>query len=192
MTRPSPVPRVAGVYAWYFDEVPTGIDASECHWSDGKALLYVGISPSAPPNNGGPPSRSQLNRRLRTHFGGNATGSTLRLTLGCLLSEELGIELRRVGRTGRYTFTNPGEQILDRWMDEHAFVAWFPCQRAWEVEDEILRSGLSLPLNLAGNPAAHHVEYLSTLRRSARARANELPLILDNGGLRGSRRDHRA
>ena len=35
--------------------------------------------------------------RIRYHFRGNAEGSTLRLTLGCLLIKPLGIELRRVG-----------------------------------------------------------------------------------------------
>jgi hypothetical protein len=188
MCRHSPVPRQPGVYAWYFDEVPGGINARGCHTLDGRTLLYVGISPSAPPTNGKGPSRSHLNRRLRTHFGGNASGSTLRLTLGCLLSERLGIELRRVGSGRRHTFTNPGEQLLDRWMDEHAFVAWLSCERPWEVEEQILGSGLSLPLNLAGNPQSHHVGYLSPLRRSARARADELAVLSDNGGPRLSRR----
>jgi len=50
---------------------------------------------------------------MRDHFTGNAEGSTLRLTLGCLLSETLNIKLRRVGRGKRHTFTNPGEIILD-------------------------------------------------------------------------------
>jgi hypothetical protein len=44
--------------------------------------------------------------------------------LGCLLEAQLGIQLRRVGSGHRYTFTNPGEQLLDRWMDQHAFVTW--------------------------------------------------------------------
>lgn len=184
MSKLSAVPRTPGVYAWYFDELPNGIDASACHTLEDKTLLYVGISPSAPPTNGKAPSRSHLNRRLRTHFGGNASGSTLRLTLGCLLNEQLGIQLRRVGSGGRYTFTNPGEQILDRWMDEHAYVAWLACERPWEVEKRILLSGISLPLNLAGNPQAHHVDYLSPLRRSSRTRANELEIIADNGGPR--------
>lgn len=49
-------------------------------------LLYVGISPKAPPSNGGAPSRSTLRKRLQTHYRGNAEGSTLRKTLGCLLA----------------------------------------------------------------------------------------------------------
>lgn len=188
MSRASPVPRQAGVYAWYFDKIPDKIDVSGCHTFGGKTLLYVGISPSAPPTNGKAPSRSHLNRRLRTHYGGNASGSTLRLTLGCLLADRLTIELRRVGSGQRYTFTNPGEQVLDRWMDAHAFIAVLPCERPWVIEADILQSGLPLPLNISGNPQTHYREFLTSLRCSARARANELKVISDAGGPRRSSR----
>ncbi|WP_374120389.1 GIY-YIG nuclease family protein [Mesorhizobium onobrychidis] len=55
------------------------------------------MSPKAPPLNGARPSSQNVRSRLRTHYSGNAAGSTLRRTLGCLLAAELGIELRRVG-----------------------------------------------------------------------------------------------
>ena len=48
-------------------------------------------------------------------YRGNAYGSTLRLTLGCLLADQLGIELRRVGSGTRLTFGD-GEQALSEWM----------------------------------------------------------------------------
>jgi hypothetical protein len=184
MTRGSPVPAKPGVYAWYFAEVPPGVDASGCHTHGDKSLLYIGISPSAPPSNGRAPSRSTIKRRLQTHFGGNASGSTLRLTLGCLLRHQLNIDLRRVGSTGRYTFTNPGEQQLDDWMAAYAFVTWHTCERPWEIEDAILRGGLPLPLNIADNPCLAHTGYLSPIRREARIRANQHPVIKDNGGPR--------
>jgi len=60
-------------------------------------LLYIGISPSSPPANGKEPSKQSLQHRLPYHYRGNAEGSTLRLTLGCLLANQLGIELRCVG-----------------------------------------------------------------------------------------------
>src|SRR5829696_5243468 len=120
LKRPSSVPPHPGVYAWYFKECPPVINTNGCHLTGGRTLLYVGISPKAPPTNGKPPSRSTLRQRLRTHYSGNAEGSTLRRTLGCLLGPRLGIQLRRVGSGTRYTFTNPGEQILDHWMAENA------------------------------------------------------------------------
>ncbi len=97
LTSPSPVPRVAGVYAWYFKTVPLRVPAGDALIVAGLTLLYLGISPRAPWSNGSGSSRQTLQSRLRYHMRGNAEGSTLRLTLGCLLADELGIELRRVG-----------------------------------------------------------------------------------------------
>jgi hypothetical protein len=98
-----PVPRSPGVYAWYFDVPPPLIDIKACHRIEGRALLYVGISPRAPSRNGLHPNRSTLRKRIQTHYGGNAEGSTLRRTLGCLLGSRLHIRLRRVGSLERLT-----------------------------------------------------------------------------------------
>ena len=182
LARPPAVPRSAGIYAWYFNEVPPLVDPRNCHRHDDKVLLYVGISPKAGPNNGRRPSRSTLRRRLRTHYAGNAAGSTLRLTLGCLLATDLGFRLRRVGSGRRYTFTNPGEQLLDRWMADHALVTWVEIDRPWEAEATVLSSGLRLPLNLAGNPTLDMG--LSEIRCAARRHADLLEIVVDNGGPR--------
>ena len=72
------------------------MDVSGCHHVDGFTLLYTGISPKQPPRNGRPARKGQLRQRIVTHYAGNAEGSTLRKTLGCLLAGELGIQLRRV------------------------------------------------------------------------------------------------
>jgi len=113
---------------------------------------------------------------------GSAAGFTLRLTLGCLLSEELGIHLRRVGSGGRYTFTNLGEQRLDAWMGYHAKVVWIDDERLWEREARMLARGLRLPLNIAGNSHAS-VAVLSALRREMRQAASLLPILSDSGGV---------
>lgn len=86
LSRPSPVPAASGVYGWWFRELPADIDTSGCAAKDGLILLYTGISPKKPPSNGKPPSSQQLRKRITTHYTGNAAGSTLRLTLGCLLA----------------------------------------------------------------------------------------------------------
>jgi hypothetical protein len=184
LCRPCPVPASPGVYAWYFDAPLPFIDASACHRIDGRALLYVGISPKAPSIKGARPSRSTLRQRIRTHYRGNAEGSTLRRTLGCLLSSQLSIQLRRVGSGGRYTFTNLGEQALDRWMDQHAFVTWVEAEVPWEIEKALLSSGLSLPLNVDGNTALEAAAMLSAIRLKARRLADELEIVSDNGGPR--------
>jgi hypothetical protein len=182
--RPSPTPSAPGIYAWYFRRVPPGVDASGCHTVDGLTLLYVGISPKEAPTNGRAPSRSTLRQRLRTHFSGNAEGSTLRKTLGCLLAAETGFPLRRVGSGTRQTFTNPGEQALDDWMDENALVTWLVTDSAWELERRILHSGLPLPLNLRDNPCQAHTSFLKSVRSNAAAGALQLPVVGDSGGPR--------
>jgi hypothetical protein len=183
-SRPCPVPPRPGVYAWYFDQQPPGVDIRGCHRIDERYLLYVGISPKAPSLNGRPPSRSTLRQRIRTHYFGNAEGSTLRRTVGCLLSSQLGIALRRVGSGTRYTFTNPGEQVLDRWMSQHAFVCWVETNAPWELETHVLASGLRLPLNVDGNPCQEVVTAVRTVRLRARQLADQLDVIADSGGPR--------
>ena len=189
LARPCPVPQSPGVYAWFFATVPPGVDAAGCHQVDGLTLLYVGISPKEPPTNGRAPSRSTLRHRLRTHYAGNAEGSTLRKTLGCLLGPDLGIALRRVGSGTRYTFTNPGEQALDAWMQENALVGWLETDRPWELERSILQSGLPLPLNVRDNPSVLHTSVITSIRRAAVRDADGLPIIADGGGPRRMTQD---
>jgi hypothetical protein len=169
-----PVPRVAGLYAWYFKEAPPSVPVSDCHMWNGMPLLYVGISPKKPPLNGAKPSRQKLWNRIRYHMRGNAYGSTLRLTLGCLLSETLGIELRRVGSGDRLTFAD-GEEKLSDWIRQHARVAWMPHTRPWEVEERLIRS-LSLPLNLQHNDHHPFHKRLTDVRKLCResARRNDI------------------
>jgi hypothetical protein len=91
------------------------------------------------------------------HYYGNAAGSTLRRTLGCLLSYQLGVRVRRVGSGGRYTFMNLGEQRLDDWMKQHAFVSRLETGTPWKLEIKLLSSGLRLPLNVDRNPCLEAV-----------------------------------
>src|SRR5262249_40208175 len=181
-SRPCPVPARPGVYAFYFNEPPPGVNSKESHRVDQYALLYVGIAPKAPPLNGRTRSKSHLKQRFRTHYCGNAAGSTLRRTLGCLLSDLLAIKLRRVGSGARYTFTNPGEQVLDRWMSEHAFVTWVETSAPWELEKHLLSSRLRLPLNIDDNPWQEAVAIVKAVRFSARQLADQLDIIVDSGG----------
>jgi hypothetical protein len=174
LTRPCPVPRQAGVYAWYFDAMPGPVSPVGAHQYGDWTLLYVGISPSKPPENGRQPSSQTLAHRIRYHYRGNAEGSTLRLTLGCLLSSELGIELRRVGSGTRMTF-GQGEATLSTWMADHARVTWLLDPTPWVLEHQLIQT-LALPLNLDQNRAHPFHPILSAMRRAAKARARELPI----------------
>jgi hypothetical protein len=158
-------PRAPGVYGWLFRSVPPGVPCEGCVTRDGFTLLYVGISP------GRNASSQNLRNRIRYHFRGNAEGSTLRLTLGCLLEPVLGTSLRRVGSGKRLTFGGEGEARLTEWMADNARVCWVQTVNARELEAELIRT-LALPLNLDQN-AHEFCAMLRRVRRDARIRARE-------------------
>ena len=161
LVRPSPVPAVAGVYGWQF-ELPPHPDL------DARRLLYVGIAPRYMANR---TSTQNLRKRVRYHYRGNAAGSTLRLTLGCLL----GLELRRVGSGKRMTFGKAGEAAFSQWMADNARVCWVEQDEPWTSESQLI-SQLDLPLNLDQNRHNAFHSRLKELRSQARQRARELPI----------------
>jgi hypothetical protein len=165
LTRPSPVPERPGVYGWYFRGIPDAIEASGCSEVNGLRLMYVGIAPRRATG-----SRATLRSRLVSHYRGNAEGSTLRLTLGCLL----GLQLRRVGGGTVMTF-GPAEVDLSEWMADNAFVAWIEDPKPWLVESNLI-ANFDLPLNLDQNAAHPAHASLSQLRQDARRRALMLPI----------------
>ena len=132
--------------------------------TDGKTLLYAGISPK------NETSTQSLKKRITTHFRGNAEGSTLRLSLGVLLCSQSNYPLRRVGSGKRKTFTHMGEQWLDNWMQQNAFVVWVNHEKPWEVEREII-NGISLPLNIQHNERHEFSNTLSAMRIEAKKAA---------------------
>lgn len=173
LTRPCPVPAEPGVYAWWIREVPPGLETAGCLTQDDLTLLYVGISPKRPPAQG-QPSRQNLRTRIRYHYRGNAEGSTLRLTLGCLLSQRLGICLYRVGSGKRMTFCD-GEQALSAWMAENAFVCWTVEPEPWITESELIAS-VKLPLNIDQNTMSPSLDAVRAVRREAKRIARCLPV----------------
>ncbi len=175
LDKECPLPKAPGVYAWYFDQLPPTVPGGSSHTFEGRYLLYVGISPKPPPKNGAAPSTQTVIKRLRYHYRGNAAGSTLRLTLGCLLDAEIGVELRRVGSGNRMTFGS-GESRLSEWMAEHTRVACVACVSPWDAEHYMI-DNYSLPLNLDQNTMHAFHSALSKLRREAKLRARNLSVM---------------
>lgn len=161
LVRSSPVPAAAGVYGWHFEQPPHPDLKAGC-------LLYVGVAPRYMANR---ISTQNLRKRVRYHYRGNAAGSTLRLTLGCLL----GLELRRVGSGKRMTFGKAGEATLSQWMADNARVCWIEQSEPWDLESQLI-SQLDLPLNLDQNRHNAFHSRLKELRAQARQRARELPI----------------
>ena len=171
--KQSPVPKKSGVYAWFFSEDLSMVPALDCVKINGLNLLYVGIAPRRPSKEG-KISKRNLHSRIRYHYKGNAYGSTLRLSLGCLLAEKLNIQLRRIGKSGkRMNFTIEGEALLSSWMEENAFVSWIQREAPWELEEKAITE-LPLPLNLKGN--RHHPFYsvLKNVRKEEKEKARNL------------------
>jgi hypothetical protein len=172
---PCPVPPAPGIYGWWFRRLPTQLNTGDCLTRSGLTLLYSGISPKRPPTNGRPPSKQKLRDRIRYHYRGNAEGSTLRKTLGILLSDALGIELRRVGSGKRMTF-GTGEARLSEWMAENALVSWLVDPEPWLLEEQFI-ADLDVPLNLEGNSRNRFHPELTSRRAQAIARARDLPVL---------------
>lgn len=162
------VPRLPGVYGWYFSGLDCLVPVAECHEVQGRRLLYVGIAPSRPS------SSATLRSRIRQHLKSNASGSTLRRTLGSLVAEGLGLQMRRVGKSERTHFA-AGEALLSEWMGEHARVCWTVVAEPWTVEGTVVTS-LDLPLNLEHNAGHGFRDELLRRRADQTGRARQLPV----------------
>ena len=145
----SPPPSSPGVYGWYFKSkgLPPHILVRRCvntrrrlqKWT----LLYVGIGANL------------KSRILGKHFGGTADSSSLRLSLGCLLAQKLGICLWKFHKKDegkfRYTFSDRGEGKLSMWMAKYARVAWVVSEDYDRLEQRVI-SEYRPPLNTEDNP----------------------------------------
>lgn len=128
LKKSCPVPQKPGLYAWYFKEIPPGVPIEDSVNWKGLTFLYLGISPRTSLSQG------NIRKRIRYHYRGNAYGSTLRLSLGCLLSKKLGIQLKKYG-SGKRKHFGEEEVILSQWMAENAYVTWMVFQKPWTIED---------------------------------------------------------
>src|SRR5262249_53907 len=133
-----------------------------------------------------PNSKQNLRKRIATHYRGNAAGSTLRRTLGVLLTRKSQYPLSRVGNGKRMTLTHLGEQYLDKWMDENAFVCWFEHREPWVIENHLLKS-ISCPLNIMDNDHHPFVPVLKKLRSKAIQLAKNSPIARELGQSRTAR-----
>jgi hypothetical protein len=91
------------------------------------------------------------------------------------LAAQLRIELRRVGSGARLTFDD-GEDALSAWLERNAFVTWVVNSEPWVLEKQIIQH-VSLPLNLDHNQYHRFAPRLVEVRRLAKARARELPVL---------------
>ena len=153
-----------GLYGWWFDHTLPDVPRDGCLEFGSKHLLYIGI---APPKD--PPIRTgaaiPVKRRLwRNHLRGSVRSSTLRLSLAALLKDRLGFDFYRDAR-GRVRMPKEHEEALSIWLHDHAGISVVHHDAPWQLEEELIRNGPPLPLNLSmsGHPFK---STLSALRRS--------------------------
>ncbi len=158
------IPNTRGIYGWWFNADLPNVSCAGTLEIDRFRLLYVGIAPK------GMDSKSTLQKRIRTnHLGNRIASSTLRRTLAHLLEDELGLT-RHLNDKKKLCMSGDDEAKLSGWMAEHASVSFFECERAWELEDELVTSGEPvLPLNIRGS-AASSAAILSKARNTIRTR----------------------
>lgn len=159
-------PASPGVYGWWMRKGALNVPDAPYQEQDGHQLLYVGISPRKP-SAAGRVSKSTLRERLVTHATKDASRSTLRRTLGVLLTDELGLNLGV--HNGREHYGPQGEALISRWLIENARIAWAVDPRPWVAEDELLEDA-TLALNLDGRSDAF-ARSISDRRRAALAAA---------------------
>ena len=164
-SRPCPVPKIPGVYAWYFREIPGEIPIAGCNTFEDLTLLYVGISRAFPT------SKRTLRTRIKTHYRPRGR-STLRRSLGCLLEERLDLKIA-AQPGGKSFYYGDTEEILSDWMGQNAFVVWSEHPQPWEVESSLIKT-VSLPLNINHNKTHAHCASLQALRADARTRVKLL------------------
>ena len=76
----------------------------------------------------------------------------------------------------RKTFTNLGEQFLDQWMEDNAFVCWAEHDEPWELEQTLLKTH-SCPLNIQDNGGHAFHGQLRQLRKEANETARRLEIV---------------
>ena len=129
------------------DAIPPSVPEEGLHPREGHHLLYVGIAPRASGGGGRDPLRTSLVPRIRYHYAGRAYASALRMSLGVVLAESLGLSLEVHADGERVDWGTTGETALSGWMQAHLRVSWLEYVRPWEVSDMAFRN-LVLPLNL--------------------------------------------
>jgi hypothetical protein len=154
--KPSAAPDEAGLYAWWFDELPD-VPLAGSLAQNGFRLAYIGIASHRPG------SHRTLRQRLRNHCKGPIATSTLRRSLAAILRDQLKLNPFE-GPGKKIRLPKQEEAILSNWLAVHARVAWATDERPWIGEAQFLESGLLLPLNIRGN-THQYVQKLRVLRR---------------------------
>ena len=159
--------KTRGVYGIFFDRKELLLERSGYLEFDNKLpmevddhhLLYIGAS------------IDPLRRRVLTHLTGNSKGSSLRMTLGALLTEELLLDPIAGPSRGYYDFGH-GEARLSEWIVRSTRIGFYPSDDPYDLERHILQS-VPLPLNIDQRKKHRFSRYLLMLRGYYSARPKQ-------------------
>ncbi len=158
------IPECSGVYFIFGDttEVLGGTAYAEMEHRDpfsvgGTDLLYIGSS-------------ANLRARIGCHLKDESSGSTFRMSMGCLLKESLDLTI--YSQPTRTTFNfGQGEARLTRWLCLNTAIAIWPCQDAFDLEKALIKN-LPSPINITNRRQHPYARYLLQKRSEANGRAN--------------------
>lgn len=163
----SPPPSDSGVYGWYFNKLPPYVPKKGCtvikkglrlrppfSFRQKWYLLYIGRAEDL---------KDRISDyHIKGKYYAKGTMSSLRLSLGCLLSEKLGLTLSYPPES-----FGKKEKRLNKWIEKHMRVAWIETNNIKIVESKAITDH-TLPLNYRDN--IHHplAKPLHNLRKEFR------------------------
>ena len=167
VSDPAQIADGGGVYGIFFDSGQLLLekagylefDGGFPYSRDGYDLLYVGAT-------GG-----TLRHRAIQHLVGNSRTSSLRMTVGAILADELILDPVADGSHCYFDFGD-GEARLSAWLTSYTKVAVVPCDAPFVEELALLRT-VPLPLNISERKRHRFSKYLMTLRAYYAGRPNK-------------------
>lgn len=160
------LPAAQGFYGWWLLRgAILGLPHIAHPADDDLSLLYVGISPVRESSR-----QTVRSRVIGNHLNGNVGSSTFRFVLAALLLDAL--RLRPFLRGTKVALDASENARLSAWQREHLLLTWYPRERPWEIEREVI-AALGPPLNSAGNAAHGFYPRVRAARAALRRRADE-------------------
>lgn len=160
---PETIPECSGVYFIFGDTsellAGTGYDQMEDRdpfTVGGTDLLYIGAS-------------RNLRARISCHLKDDSSASTFRMSMGCLLKEDLDLTIFSQATRPTFAF-GQGEARLTRWLCLNTAIAVWPCRDALDLEKALIKS-LPAPLNITNRRQHPYARYLVQKRSEAAGRA---------------------
>ena len=154
-----------GLYSWWVDEPGAVMLSRGLGYRVAPGRIYAGQTGATKWPSGAVGAMTLATRIGGNHLSGRIAGSTFRLTLASIVSEQLQLKTAGPGRLDRSS-----EQRRSEWMRTHLQVAVYPSpdrDALTDLEQRVLAL-LDPPLNLDGRSPTPLRARLAALRRQLR------------------------